>query len=489
MSGETNQEHTYLIGLDIGTSAVKGVLMSAKGSITSREKSETAYQRIDGGGVQFDVRQLYRLTVGVIRRLAGALPRGGSIVGLSIASASGNTVLVDEQGEPMIPAFSWMDQRVRDEMKTVFGKLNPDEVHETTGWPLLESFPLAHLAWLKCHAPKLLDASSIVCMSTDYLHFQLTGNWGIDRSTATTFYLQDQKSAQWHSLYLQKLGIPESKLPPIRSTGDMIGRITSEASADTGLVRGTPVVLGAFDHPCAARGSGILDEGQLLISCGTSWVGFMPIKERYRSVSLRMLTDPFLQPAGPWGAMFSLPAIATSVDAYIRKYISDGPDRYREFDRLAVSAGPGAGGLIIDPSAGEISDDLAQAEKAHIARAIMEGTVFLLKEKIDKLEADGTCFSSVTLVGGPSETFPWPQIVADVLGLDIRTVNGSCAGAVGAAMVAGIGVGLYADEQDALKQLVFPELIRKPDPSTATIYETRYRRFLNKYTTLGSDAK
>ncbi len=93
------------------------------------------------------------------------------------------------------------------------------------------------------------------------------------------------------------------------------------------------------------------------------------------------------------------------------------------------------------------------------------------------------------MVGGPSETFPWPQIVADVLGMDIRTVNGSCAGAAGAAMIAGIGAGLYSDERDALKQLSFPELVRKPDPGTTAIYQAQYRQFMNKYMNLGSDAK
>jgi len=489
MSDGTHRERSCLIGLDIGTSAIKGVLMSAEGTIVSREQSATAYQRLDGGAVQFDVRELYRLTVDVIRRLASALPPGGAIAGLSIASASGNTMLADAQGEPTIPAFSWMDQRVRGEMERVFGKLDADEVHEMTGWPLLEAFPLAHLAWLRCHAPKLLDASTVICMSTDYIHFKLTGKWHIDRSTATTFYLQDQQAAKWHLPYLQKLGIPEGKLPAIRSTGDVIGRIASSAAADTGLACGTPVVLGAFDHPCAARGAGIVEEGQLLISCGTSWVGFMPLKDRHRSVSLRMLTDPFLQPSGPWGAMFSLPAIAASVDGYIRKYIADGPDRYREFDRLAASVSPGADGLVINPSVEDDLDTRERAEKAQIARALMEGTAFLLKAQIDKLEAAGMRFSAATMVGGPSETFPWPQIVADVLGMDIRTVNGSCAGAAGAAIIAGIGAGLYTDERDALTQSVFPELVRKPAAQTAAIYQIRYRQFMNKPTIFGSDAK
>ncbi len=478
MSGRLGRESDCFIGLDIGTSAVKGVLMSSGGTILSREKREVAYLPSEGGRVEFDADRLYRSTADVIRGLVLALPLEGVVAGLSIASASGNTLLVNDRGEPMLPAISWMDARARDEVETVFGKLEASEVHERIGWPLMDAFPLAHLAWLKCHAPELLDASSVICMSTDYIHFKLTGNWAIDRSTATTMYLQDQQAGRWHLPFLRSLGIPECKLPPIHPTGTVLGHIGSEAAADTGLARGTPVVLGAFDHPCAALGAGIVDEGQLLLSCGTSWVGFCPVNDRRRSIALRMLTDPYLQPAGAWGAMFSLPAIAASVDRYVCQYISDGPDRYRDFDRLAASASPGAGGLVLDPNGKGEFDNRNGYGKAEIARALMEGTAYLLKRQLDRLEVAGMRFASATLVGGPSETHPWPQIVADVLGLDVCTVNGSCAGAVGAAIVAGIGAGRYADERDALKQLAFPKLTRPPDRETAPVYRDRYREFI-----------
>jgi len=477
MTGGLNRERIGFIGLDIGTSAVKGVLLSAAGTILARETHEVAYLPATGDRVQFDADRLYRSAADVIRRLTLALPPSGTIAGLSIASASGNTVLVNERGEPLLPAISWMDARVRDEIETVFGRTDADEVHERVGWPMLKAFPMAHLSWLRCHAPELLDAADVICMSTDYILFKLTGSWAVDPSTATTMYLQDQRTGQWHLPTLRTLGIPERKLPTIRPTGTVIGHIGAKAALDTGLASGTPVVLGSFDHPSAARGTGVFDEGQLLLSCGTSWVGFCPVNDRQRSIELGLLTDPYLHPARAWGGMFSLSAIGVSIDRYIRRYLSDGPDRYHEFNRLAASARPGAGGLILDPSRQDGFDNREGYGKADIARALMEGTAYLLKRELNRLGAAGISFASAALVGGPSETQPWPQIVADVLGMEVRTVNGSCAGAAGAAIVAGIGAGQYADERDALRQLAFPELVRVPDRSATAVYHERYGKF------------
>ncbi|BBH21377.1 xylulokinase [Paenibacillus baekrokdamisoli] len=485
---DLNQQLEYLIGIDIGTSAIKGVLMSSGGTIVSRETAQTQYQTFEGGCIQFDANQLYRLTADLIRRLAAALPEGASVAGLSLSSASGNTLLVDDKGEPLIPAFSWMDSRTDEEIEKVFGKLEEDEVHEWIGWPLIKTFPLAHLSWLKCHKPELLENSARVCMSTDFINFKLTGEWGIDSSTATTFYLQDQKSADYHLSFLQKLGIPKWKLPSIHSPGTIVGQITPNAAVDTGLSPGTPVVLGSFDHPSAARGAGVLEEGQMLISCGTSWVGFYPVKEREKAIRQKMLVDPFLQPEGPWGAMFSLPAIATSIDKYICHYISNEHDRYQTFSKLAASAEPGAGGLMINPLLEDVLGVQAAYTKADIARALMEGTAYLLKMQMERLETEGMHVSSVTMVGGPSETYPWPQIVADVLGMELCTINGTCAGAAGAAILAGIGLGIYTDARDAFDQTSFIKITRIPDKAAHEVYKDCYREFSSKNIHSGGDS-
>ncbi|RYI30400.1 hypothetical protein EVU96_08275 [Bacillus infantis] len=470
-----------LVGLDIGTSSVKGILMTEKGEILSRQKKRIYYEYPREGWVQFDGEQLYKSIVEVISSLVSDLPERSYIAGLSMAAASGNTMLINDRNEPLIPAISWLDARVGNEIELVFGKLEEIEVHEKTGWPFIPMFPLAHISWLKYHKPELLETAAKVCMSSDYINFRLTGSWGIDSSTATTFYLQDQKTAEWHLPFLQKLKIPADKLPPIFSPGTILGTITSDASAETGLDAGTPVVLGAFDHPSAARGTGIMEEGTLLLSCGTSWVGFFPIKDRAKAIGLNLLADPFLQPEGAWGAMFSLPAIAAKVDRYIHRYISKSPDHYLEFSEFSNTSSPGAGGLIINPLYDEDLDILDGYASADIARAVMEGTVFLLKEKLDTLEDDGLHFSSIVMVGGPSETHPWPQIVSDVLGKEIDIINGSSAGAAGAAILAGVGVGIYEDERDALNKTSFLKQTRIPDQAAHEFYKEHYLQFKRKY--------
>ncbi|MFD2332695.1 FGGY-family carbohydrate kinase [Cohnella sp. GCM10020058] len=475
--------HRYTIGLDLGTSAVKGVLLSAAGEVVARARTETWLDAYPDGRVEFDADELFALTADTIRQLTAALPAGGGVAGLCMASASGNTVLLNERGEPMRPAISWMDDRVTDEMETALGRLEPAEVHERTGWPLLKAFPLAHLSWLSVHEPDLLKRSAKVGMSTEYLLYRLTGKWAIDPSQATTFYLQDQQAKGWHAPYLRALGIPEKKLPRIVATGSLLGCITEVASALTGLRAGTPVAAGSFDHPAAARGAGVLDEGRLLLSCGTSWVGFTPLSERSQAVGNGMLTDPFLQPNGPWGAMFSLPAIAVSVDRIVREYISDAPDRYELFSALAASAAPGAGGLLLNPLLEAESGRWAGVAKADLASAVMAGTVYLLRSHIDRLARAGIRFTSVMMVGGPSDTHPWPQIVADVLGVEVHTVNGSCAGAAGAALLAGVAAGLYPDEREAFKQAAFPKLTRQPDLEAHEVYRRQYEAFAKRFPT------
>jgi len=471
----------YLIGLDLGSSNVKGILLSSSGTVVHREKALTRYSQPCDNFIEFDADYFYKIIAEVIRKLVSKLPEGAVIAGIATASASGNTLMADDKGVPLMPVISWMDNRVTDEIERVFGDMDPYELHDLIGWPYLKSFPLAHLSWLKCHRPELLEKAARICMSTDYVNYRLTGEWGIDTSTATTFYLQDQVSAGWHKPFLQKLGISVSKLPLLKNPGEILGNVTAEAAAETGLPVGTPVVLGSFDHPCAARGSGVLEEGQLLISCGTSWVGFYPVKDRKTALKQGMLVDPFIQRENLWGVMFSIPQIANHVDRLICQYISDGPDRYQKFDDLSASSEPGAGGLLVNPLRDYEIPSSYKYKKKDIARAIMEGVAFLFAEKTGMLENSGVCAESVSMVGGPSETYPWPQIVCDILGKKMTITNGNCAGAAGAAILAGIGTGIYKDEKDALNKMAFEKKIMTPDQSACRIYKELFREFKSRY--------
>jgi sugar (pentulose or hexulose) kinase len=382
----------------------------------------------------------------VIRELAEAAP--GDVIALAMAAASGNTLLTDADGVPVMNIINWMDRRAEQQPPAALADLSVAEVMQVTGWPCVDSFPLAHLAWLRENRPELVASAGHAGMDTDWLVYRLTGQWVMDHSTAATFHLQEQTAGAYYEPFLKRLDMPRHKLPALAPSGAAIGLLTAQARRDTGLSARATVVTGSFDHPAAARSVGVLEPGQLMLSCGTSWVGFVPCMDRSRVLEARMLCDPFLSGRrGPWGGIFSVPTIGRTIDWYIDHVIAPGAsDRLRVFNDSAAQADPGAGGLEIDLRE---PPWVIEADRRNVSRAVMEGAARLLKGKMREAEAHGFRHERAVMVGGPASSPVWPGIVADITGIEV-TVGARSAGAQGAAILAGIGIGMYRDEADAL---------------------------------------
>lgn len=435
----------YIMGLDIGTSSIKGILMSADGKDRYTGREPFTYTCREDGSVEISAEDYLKACYACLKELASKVPADGELAAVSAASASGNLLLLDETGQPATPIYNWQDTRVTDEPAKVLGEdYDWDAFFRINGWGFTgNSFPLAQLCWQKVHAPERLDKASMVCMSTEYLYHSLTGKWGIGPSAGTPFYLLDQTRGTYNRPLLEKLGIPESKLPPIMKTGTVLGTVTKVASEACGLPEGTPVVIGTFDHPSAARGVGVRKEGQLLLSCGTSWVGFYPVEDREKAVKANMLIDPFLsEKGGPWGGMVSLASLSGQIEGFSRAYLEDSDKWFLTLVDLAAQSSWGAGGLTIDLLAEPDDAEICKYEKRHIARAIMECVVNMLAERTAQIEAAGIHCSEAVMVGGPSETPLWAKLIAEKTGMDVRVMHGSYAGAVGAATVAAAAVGV-----------------------------------------------
>ena len=304
----------YLIGLDIGTSSVKGVLMTTDGKVTAKAHESFDYISYDDGGLEVEADSFLNSCLKAIKTLSDSA-KDGEICAICASSASGNLVVLDKDLKPSTNIINWQDTRVTDEAREVLGDLNDDAVYKKIGWPFdYTSFPLAQLCYIKKHNPELLENAGMVAMSTEYLYYVLTGKWGISLSAGTPFYLIDQTKGKYIPEFLDRLGINESILPPIKKYGEILGYVTEEISNEIGTPSGVPVVLGSFDHPSAARGVGVLDEGQLLLSCGTSWVGFFPVKSREKIENAKTLIDPFLsENGGCWATMTSLPSLSARI--------------------------------------------------------------------------------------------------------------------------------------------------------------------------------
>lgn len=443
----------YLIGLDIGTSSVKGVLMTPEGDTVHTAKEVFVYRRLENGGVEIDAKDYLTACLQAIRTLAQAA-EGGRIEGICASSASGNVLLLDPQGEPMTPIINWQDKRVTGEAREVLGRMDDGAFYRLVGWPFsYETFPLAQLCYIKKHSPALLRNCGKVCMSTEYLYYVLTGKWGISSSAGTPFYLLDQQKGSYIESLLRILGIGEDKLPPVMPCGHILGTVQEEMEALCGIPAGTPVILGSFDHPSAARGVGVLREGQMLLSCGTSWVAFFPIADRDKGADAGLLIDPFLAPKGCYGVMWSVSSLSERIALYVNRYIDDSPDAFQKLSALARQSVPGANGLCIDLQADADDAKILAFPKEDIARAIMEGTVRLLQAGLSSLAAKGICASEAIMVGGPSEDPYWTCLIEELCHITVKVRRGAFAGAVGAALIAGIGVGAYEDEEDAVKHI------------------------------------
>ena len=421
-----------LVGVDLGTSATKGVLLAAGGRVLARERRATELLRPAPGHVEFSSERAYELLCEVVRALLRAAPAGSKVRAIALSGATGNALLLDGNGAPLGNAISWMDTRAAQDPRVDPAGISPGAIYRTVGWPYFRGFPLVQLAWLKGNRPDLFDRTAVAAMNITYLYHRLSGAYGMDHSSATTFYLQDQVARRWHRPLLDWLGLGEEQLPRLLPSGAMLGRLTARAAGETGLPADAAVVLGAFDHPSAARGCGVLRPGEVLLSCGTSWVGFYPVADRELALAQRLLVDPFLSPAGPWGAMFSLPRVGEKVQAFVDgTFASESTQaaRYARFNAAAASAPRGSD----DPS-----------------RALMEDLAGQMKARMDGLAAAGLRAERIVMVGGPTESPAWMQILADSLGVELALPEGGASvGAVGAAILAGIGTGIFTDEAAA----------------------------------------
>jgi sugar (pentulose or hexulose) kinase len=448
------------IGIDIGTSTIKCILITEYGQIISHAKERNIYLYKGSGKIEFDAEERYGCICTLIKTVIREKPGNATIKAICFTGASGNPLLLDKDKKPIGNAVSWQDTRAEQVYKNLLNPFSGEYIHSVCGWPLTGSFPLSHFAWLKEYETAVYHSAEYCVTWFVYFNYRLSGSWVMDYSTATTFYLQDQLKKEYHKPFLDYLNIDESSLPELVKSGNPIGKITHQSSLETGLPEGTVVVAGAFDHPTAAIGTGMTGVGDLLISGGTSWVGFMPVKSRELALEHNMLIDPFLSPDGPWGGMFSFTSIGTVINKYIDLLFDKAEDKFERFDRAVLDFSLAENECHFDILQTEhepeiyMSDLLTRYNKSQISSALMESMAGMIAEKINYVETAGMGIKNITMAGGFSGSKAWPDVLRKKTGLPVHIVPlGEFSGCFGAAVLAGIGVGIYKDESEGFKKI------------------------------------
>lgn len=488
-----------LLGIDLGTSSVKAAVFGVEGALKGVGMAEYPILTPVLGYAEQDPELWWRATTIAVRQ---ALENAGhpEILGIGFSGQMHGTVLLDKSNNLVRSAIIWADQRSADLLQ---------EIEERVGLPLLAQqcgtapttgFSIASLYWLQKFETRTLSRTATFLLPKDLLRFKLTGELGTDESDASGSGIFDVGKRVWAEAVIERLGLPRSILPKIHSSEDIVGLLGKEAAAELGLRHGIPVSAGCADQPAQAVGNGLIDPPLGSVTIGTGGQVFAPLTRPIIDPELRLHTFCHA-PRTRWyllGAMLS----AGMALRWLRVVLGKVETSYTELVQLASEVQPGAEGLFFLPYlVGERSPLMDPRAKGgfiglalrhgpgHLVRAVLEGVAFALRQIIDTMIDCGADLATLVASGNGLANPVWRQIVADVLARPVLQGSDEQASeraGVGAAMIAGIGAGVFDGYQDARKLAPVFNLVTEPHQDTSALYEYHYRSFLDLYPRLKS---
>ena len=490
------------LGLDIGTSGTKAILVSPDGVVVGSATGSYPLHSPRPLWTEQDPADWWNAVVAGIRTLMEECEvTPGEIAAVGLTGQMHGLVALDQDGEVIRPCIMWNDQRTHEQCAEITNSLGEDALIRITGKPLLPSFTASKLAWVKTHEPHVFRRIAKILLPKDYIRYRLTGELLSEVSDASGTSLFDVARRTWSDEIITALNIPRSWLPDVSESPVISAHVSAQGSEQTGLLQGTPVVGGAGDQAAEAVGCGILSEGSVSVAVGTSGVVFAAT-DAYR-----------FDPAGRVHAYchavpdtWHLMGVMLSAGGSLRWYrdtfcleekriaAESGADVYDVLTSAAADVPPGSEGLIFLPYlTGERTphaDPYARAmffgmtlrhSKPHLTRSILEGVAYGLNDSLELMRRINVRFDAVRVSGGGSRSELWRRIMADVFNTRVQTVNVSEGAAFGAALLAGVGARIYDSVADACARIVRTKESHEPGEAVES-----YRQYYRVYRTLYS---
>ena len=497
---------TYVLSVDLGSSAVKTALFDAQGKRLALAIEE--YALLTPGPAMCEVPsevfwEKFKIGARKVLEQSGIAPE--AIAAISFSSQAETFVPVDHEGKPLRNAIFWLDNRAEAESREIENALGRKLVYEKTGQPVIcPTWPATKILWLKHHEPDTFRKAHKYLLAEDYLIYRLTGRCVSEYSIYSSSLLLDiTKHAYWKDM-LDLLDVSEDQFPELRESGTAVGKLDPKAADETGLSRDTLVVTGSYDHAAGSIGSGTIHAGMLSETTGSSMALCAPVDRptydpHYRAPchchSLKGMY--FLT---PWGETAGL-VLKWFRDVFcaeeIRMAESAGKSAFELMSKLSEQIPAGSEGRILlpylsgagcpeyDPRARGVFFGMEMKHtKAHFIRAIMEAIAFMLKRNVEIVEAAGIPVEEVRLLGGGARSGVWCQIKADVLQKPVVTFQEQEQALLGAAILAGLGAGLHSDIESAVRNAVRPGKTFLPNRDNAGIYSVGCEKYKKLYETL-----
>jgi xylulokinase len=421
--------------------------------------------------------------------------QAGEIAAIGLSGQMHGTVCVGEDGHPLRPAILWADQRSREQVDWLNENLGTELLGRWTGNPVSTGFMLPTWLWIREHEPETARTTTRLYLPKDYLRYCLTGASGTEPSDACSTLLFDTSRRVWSEELLDRLAVDPAILPPVFESAAFAGSLLTEVAKQTGLKPGTPVIYGGGDQACQAIGNGVIQPGAVSCTIGTGGQLLAPILAPIYDPELRLHMFCHALP-DRWYQMAAILAAGLSF-----KWLRDNVLEGQSYQNLADEAGriaPGSEGLFFLPYlVGERTphmDPVARAgfigltlrhRREHLVRAVMEGVVFALRQGLDLMQDLGVKVDRIIASGGGSAHPLWLQLQADIFNQPIYRTRTAEAAAAGAALLAGVGIGMYADAGTAVQETVhYDERIVFPNRERAGFYAEAFSAFCALYPAL-----
>ncbi len=473
----------HVLGIDVSTTATKAVLIDEAGAVLGVGTAEYNFESPRPLWSEQDPRLWWDGAVTAIRDVVSTTGVAASdVAAIGLTGQMHGAVLLDGAGEVLRPAILWNDQRTGAECDFIRQALGPERLISITGNDALTGFTAPKLVWVRDHEPTIWRRIEHVVLPKDYLRLRLTGDYALDKADGAGTLLFDLAARDWSPEVLAALQIDPAWMPRTWEGPEITGTVTAEAAAATGLRAGTPVVAGGGDQAANAVGVGAVSPGTMALSLGTSGVVFastdQPLFEPHGRVHAFCHAVP-----GRWHLMSVMLSAAGSLRWY-RDTLSPGT-AFGDLVAEAAEAPPGSDGLLFLPYlSGERSphpDPLARGafvgltlshERRHLTRAVLEGVAFGLRDGLDLMVGAGMpAPAQIRASGGGTASELWRQILADVLGAEIATVNTTEGAAYGAALLAAVGAGWFPTVDAAIAACVQATVVASPGHDAARYTE------------------
>ncbi|ALX50007.1 xylulokinase [Lentibacillus amyloliquefaciens] len=482
----------YVIGVDLGTSAVKLLLVNRNGEIAQEVSKPLSLIQSKTGYSEQDPNLWVEQTMAGLREMLGNFEGDpADIEGISFSGQMHGLVLLDEHYNVLRNAILWNDTRTTAQCREIYEAVGEHRLLEITKNPALEGFTLPKILWVKEHEPEIFQEAAAFVLPKDYVRYKLTGKLHMEYSDAAGTLLLDVGRNEWSREICRSLDIEPDLCPPLVASSDEVGQVDAQVAEATGLSAGTRVFAGAADNACGAIGSGILEDGKTLVSTGTS--GVVLSYESSNDKDFRGQVHYFNH--GAPNAYYTMGV--TLAAGYSLSWFKDAFAGEESFDDLLAgvdSVPAGSNGLLFTPYvAGErtphanadirasfIGMDSAH-ERRHFVRAVMEGITFSLNESIAIFREHGKRIEKIVSIGGGAKNDLWLQMQADIFDAKIVKFSSEQGPGMGAAMLAAYGCGWFDSLHGCADAFLKVEKMFSPDPENVERYKELFEIYQDVY--------